>query len=640
MDPNSLSVMQGAAGAGGGGTKYVEEVFSTYVYDGTGTTQPIDNGIDLDGEGGLVWIKARDIAYNHALFDTENDVGNMLCSHTTTGIISEPTGVTAFNSNGFTMGGSAYTNSSTPYASWSFRKAPGFFDVVTYTGNGTAGRTVSHNLGCVPGMIIIKCTSGAPGGGWAVYHKSLGNANTLWLSGSYASTPYLYWNSTSPTATEFTLNADPDVNKGTAPNEYVAYLFADGDEAAAQIFGDDEDESIIKMGSFSYTGGTPLNVNLGWEPQWLLVKKSNGSDSWFLVDNMREMIDGEGRYLQASTANTEGPYGIAGATSTGFIFDPGTQIFSSGDFIYIAIRRGPMKTPEDATEVFAMDTGSSANPGPTFDSGFPVDFAIRRQPASAGDDNWFMSRLTGWAYMNSNTTHDEQAISSWHEGDHMAGWARSYSSSEQSWMFRRAPGFFDVVCYEGTGSARTVDHNLGVAPELILTKNRDQFHDWNVYSKTVGNERVLKLNNDWAQGASGTNVYWNSTTPTSSVFTVRESPTNISGDNYLAYLFATCPGVSKVGTYSGTGSDIDVDCGFTAGARFILMKRYDGAGSWYVFDTIRGIVSGADPHFALETNTAQVTSDDLVDPLSSGFTVHPSNFLNSSGEEYIYLAIA
>ena len=121
-----------------------------------------------------------------------------------------------------------------------------------------------------------------------------------------------------------------------------------------------------------------------------------------------------------------------------------------------------------------------------------------------------------------------------------------------------------------------------------------------------------------------------------------DSNVNASSSTYMAYLFATVAGISKVGSYSGTGSDVNVDCGFSAGARFILIKRSDSTGDWYLYDSVRGIVAGNDPYLLLNSNAAQVTSTDYIDPLSSGFTVTSSApaALNTSGGTYVFYAIA
>ena len=111
----------------------------------------------------------------------------------------------------------------------------------------------------------------------------------------------------------------------------------------------------------------------------------------------------------------------------------------------------------------------------------------------------------------------------------------------------------------------------------------------------------------------------------------------------IAFLFATVAGVSKVGTYSGTGSDINVDCGFTSGARFVLAKRTDSSGDWYAWDSARGIVDGNDPYILYGPGAAvEVTNTDYIDPLSSGFTItsNAQSDLNTSGGTYLFLAIA
>ena len=153
-----------AAGNSAGATaaNYIEDVFSTYLYTGTDTTNTINNGIDLSGKGGLTWIKSRSAATRHCLFDTARGAYQLLSSDQTLGSVdTSPYDLSAFNNNGFTLQQSGYgTNASgATYASWTFRKQPKFFDVVTYTGTG-AVQNIAHNLGAVPGCIIVKdCTN-------------------------------------------------------------------------------------------------------------------------------------------------------------------------------------------------------------------------------------------------------------------------------------------------------------------------------------------------------------------------------------------------------------------------------------------------------------------------------------------------
>ena len=128
---------------------------------------------------------------------------------------------------------------------------------------------------------------------------------------------------------------------------------------------------------------------------------------------------------------------------------------------------------------------------------------------------------------------------------------------------------------------------------------------------------------------------------TSSNFTVFAGA-NDSNETYITHLFATLPGISKVGSYSGTGNNINVDCGFTGGARFVLIKRTDNNGNWVLFDSLRGIVNGNDPYIKLNTTEAQKTDENHIAPLNAGFTVSSSSEgdTNANGGSYIFLAIA
>ena len=272
---------------------------------------------------------------------------------------------------------------------------------------------------------------------------------------------------------------------------------------------------------------------------------------------------------------------------------------------------------------------------------------IRKNPT--GGTNYIASRMTGnGPYMATDSTAAESSIPYSEKLDNMDGvfTTNAYDYTTWiSWMFRRAPSVFDVVCYTGNSViGREIPHNLGVAPELMIVKARNNTGTWPVYSGL--NTSYLKLFDTHAIDTAG---FWNNTSPTSSVFTVNShSDVNLNPYTYVAYLFATLAGVSKVGSYTGTGADLNVDCGFSAGARFVLIKRTDTritvapTTGWYVWDSARGIVSGNDPYLLLNDTAAENTSTDYIDPLSSGFTVTSSApaALNASGGSYIFLAIA
>ena len=115
-----------------------------------------------------------------------------------------------------------------------------------------------------------------------------------------------------------------------------------------------------------------------------------------------------------------------------------------------------------------------------------------------------------------------------------------------------------------------------------------------------------------------------------------------SSDLFVAYLFATLAGVSKVGSYTGTGALQNIDCGFSASARFILIKRTDSTGDWYVYDSARGISSSNDPYLLMNSSAAEVTNTNYVDAYSTGFTITAAApaAINASGGSFIFLAIA
>ena len=614
---------------------FIENLFSTYLYTGNGSTQTITNGIDLDGEGGLVWVKGRSAAFYHILTDSARGAPSSLYTNTTAAADNTTPYIPAFNSNGFNVeytGGSPTNTNAETYASWTFRKAPQFFDVVTFTTDGSGGAVFSHNLGSTPGCIIFKSTSASQ---WPVYHRGLGGSQDIYLNLTNAAGAQSGW--CTLTSTEVTVI--PSVFN--ASETYVGYLFAHD----AGGFGDDGQQNVISCGSVTLDGAGQGNVNLGYEPQWVMYKRTDGAGNWIISDSMRGWTalpnQGAASFLANSTA-VEGAYSPASyPNSTGFLISG-----SSGQsFIYIAIRRGPMATPESGTEVFAIQQDDAGGTTPAFVSGFPVDVAYSKNVAGTAI-NFFGSRLQGANYLRTNDTTAETANTDF-KYDYNNGWNSepTQGASTLLYMFRRAPSFMDVVAYTGTGSNAVVKHSLSVIPEVIITKRRDATRNWAYYTNLGASTYTAAILNDtYAPGATPASYDTALTAqPSSTDFYVGTSyDCNASTGTYVAYLFATCPGVSKVGSYTGTAADLNVDCGFTTGARFILIKRTDASGDWYVWDSVRGITAGNDPYLLLNSTAAEVTGTDYIDPLASGFTVtsNASSTVKVNTGTYIFLAIA
>lgn len=630
---------------------FIENLFQTWVYTGNGTTQTINNGIDLAGKGGMVWGKTRDAVVAHTITDTVRGVDKEIFPNLTDAQQTRATGtgsVFAFNSNGFsTSGVNGFINySGLLEVAWTFREQAKFFDIVTYTGTGSA-RTVAHNLGSEPGFIIVKRTNSADE--WFCYHRSLSANNVIYLNLTNAtnSAPNM-WNNTAPTSTVFSLGTDSGVNANGGT--YVAYLFAHN----AGGFGLTGTDNVISCGSYTGNGSaTGPVVTLGYEPQWVMVKRTDSTSNWTMFDTMRGMSQTSANLLYANLSSDEGigTQGWVVPNATGFqlAISQSSVNASGGTYIYIAIRRGPMAVPTTGTSVFSPIAASSG----TQTTGFPVDMQILSYRAGTDPllNHQVIDRLRGVSststadgnYLNtsSNAAQSNAAPFSsilmsntgFQVGNNYAGASSVFQS------FRRAPGFFDAVCFTVSGTV-PLAHNLTVAPEMVIYKTRGSADSWWVCVNRTG---VGQINGTGAWALTGLG---NGLTAIAQVTSTTFSNLNGSllspGNTVVAYLFASAPGVSKVGLYTGTGTTQTINCGFTGGARFVMIKRTDDTGDWFVWDTARGMIPANDPYLRLNSTAAEVTGTDFVDTTSVGFEITSTApaAINANGGTFIFLAIA
>jgi hypothetical protein len=642
---------------------YIEDVFSTWLYTGNNTGQTITNGIDLSTNGGLVWVKWRSGAIGsgtHVLVDTSRGANKFISSNTTSEEITQDT-VSAFNTNGFNLtgnGGGKTNYIGDLYASWTFREQPKFFDIVTYTGDGTTNRQIAHNLGSAPGMIIVKRTDAAAG--WCIYHRTQPDGFSAFFDTDPFQEYGIFGSNASQTSSVFQLGASNLFFCNASGGTYVAYLFAHN----AGGFGLSGTDNVISCGSFTTnSSGIASPVTLGYEPQWVLIKRTNDVDNWYMSDNMRGLaVSGNQPNLLPDNSIQE----IAGGynaypNATGFT--PSVGIGSS-TFIYMAIRRGPMKVPTTGTSVFApVLQSSSLSTGTPLTTGFPIDSQWQYYRTSTSANNTsFVDRLRGVStnstafgrrLVSSNTaaevTGDPATLNFNNTGFQVPSWWQGVSMAYYN--FRRAPGFFDEVCYTGTGvDFQFVNHNLGVPPELIIVKSRSASStNWRSFAtqEPLGSDyNGLRLNTTGAASGNATSASFSSTTflafSNSALGLPSADNQTGNGVTYVAYLFATCPGVSKVGNYTGNGSTQAIACGFTGGARFVLIKRTDSTGDWYVYDTARGMTVLTDPYLLLNETAAEVATLGSVTTTTGGFTVNASILaaINTNAASYIFLAIA
>jgi len=622
------------------------------------TTATLYSQAAVVGYGGLTWLKGRSGGSNNVLLDTVRGTNSISSNNTDGNIDPVPNGgyVTGFNVNGFSLGtnGSA-NNSGTTYISWTFRKQPKFFDIVTYTGNGITGM-INHNLGSIPGMIIYKNTSTT--NNWCVYHRSLGGTKALFLNRGDlgADTGSGYFGNQTATSTQFPVGNN-DLTNGTGT--FIAYIFAHN----AGGFGLTGADNIITCGSFTTDGSGNATANLGYVPQWYMYKGvdaagGNYDGGFHITDSTRgwntpsgSNAFGVGQNLSANSSGTETGFGVNGwPTETGFAVG---QLQANKEYVYVAIRKGPMKIPTVGTSVFntVLRTGTSAA-ATVSGVGFPTDLVLSktRTPTGNNPSGIAFDRLRGITQFLNLAATSQETTGSGTTDFTMDGYKFAASASDPNlntytysdWNFRCAPGFFDTVAYAGGLGARDISHALGVTPEFIIVKLRTGTTlNWRCFHKDLGINKYIDLN---ASNAADTNATtWRDMTPTT--FGVKATASlneNSSAYLYIAYLFASLPGVSKVGSYAGTGAAQAIDCGFTAGARFVLIKRSDGTGDWYAWDTARGIVSGNDPYLITNLNESEVTNTDYIDPSNAGFEISASapSAINASGGTFIFLAIA
>ena len=663
---SSTDLIMGAAGASSGPVNYVDDVFSTYLYTGNGSTQTITNGIDLAGKGGMVWIKSRSQGENHLVVDTVRGATNRIQPNVTNASVSSSTHVTSFTSSGFVVDLDNQVNGTSlggTYASWTFREAPKFFDIVTYTGNATSGTVINHNLGSVPGMIILKNTT--LGTNWVVHHRSVGFSQYLQLNTTIAATTAS--KITNSTSTTFTISGANDTN--TLGDTFVAYLFAHN----AGGFGAAGTDNVISCGSYTGTGSDGNFINLGYEPQYILLKRATvAASDWLVIDSARGISYNFVASLAPNTTAGETDSTNAVVNATGFSINgaAGDWNASGSSYIYMAIRR-PMKSPTSSAEVFSpvAYTGTNVD-NRLVNTGIVTDMVMARIRASESSLGFVTGdRLRGNSFLGTAVTNAEtadadslmtptvgygnpfSAMNGFGVGNDITRKLNNSSTTQLAYAFKRATGFFDVVCYTGTGSATDpINHNLGTIPQLLIIKRRNTTGDWFVsYRNAPDFPNYLIGNLNLTDGlGSDTSPATDNTATTFKPSTTGGVASQVanSGSTYVAYLFASVAGVSKVGSYTGTGATQTINCGFTAGARFVMIKRTDAAGNWFVWDTARGITADNDIVFSVNTTSVEQNYQ-VLSPNSSGFALDMSDSsgytnvpVNVSGATYIYLAIA
>jgi hypothetical protein len=663
------------------------EHFNTVLYTGTGASQSITNvGFQPD----FTWIKNRSrVDVSHSLQDSVRGTGASKTLYTDGTYYEGQYGnfgyISSFDIDGFTVnpsssalhtsqsgdtyvawnfkaGGSAVTNTDGTITSQVSANTEAGFSIVTWTGLGANGQTVGHGLGTPPQLIITKCRN-LSGEHWYTYSEEIGNTKFLALNLTSAARTATeagygagsnFWNDTSPTSSVFSLGNIAEIKS----NNHVAYCFA-------------EVEGFSNFGSYvgtTTTSGT--TVITGFEPAFVMIKRTDATGFWTILDNKRDTTNPNDKPLYANAANAESTGQATNFYENGF--QPVTldsDVNSSGSYIYMAFAADPTTIEPSLEDSFntVLWTGDSVQGRSISGVGFAPDFTwIKKRTGNSynslfdtvrGAGNKLVSNETLAEYGNtyggvSVFESDGFAVNSLGVTD--LGDVNLSPNTYVAWNWKAAelPAInsdgsipsvvsanpaagFSIVSYTGNGANATIGHGLGVAPSVYIVKNRDAAIDWAFETTLIdGSLDYLFLNSAAAKGNAGEAV------PNETIFNIDGSIyLGANNNKFIAYCFAEVAGFSKFGSYTGTGSAGNtVTLGFEPA--FVMVKRTDGTQSWGIYDNKRtGGGAGETPQLLADSSGVE-----YYEPLiltATGFRLDGAETIfNGSGMSYIYMAFA
>jgi len=324
------------------GNKY----FNTVLYTGNGSTQSI-TGVGFQPD--WVWTKSRSNAVGNLVYDVLRGTNKSLSTRETRAEETDsPTSLTSFNSDGFSLGsntginGSGYTfvswnwlangtgvsNTSGTITSTVSANTTSGFSIVSYTGNGSTG-TVGHGLGTTPSMYIIKRRSAV--NNWIVWHKGNGGSSVMFLDLTNAppDTNTAFTNGTTPTSSVFSVGNTTYVN--ASASTYIAYCFA-------------EVKGYSKFGTYTGNGSADGTfVYTGMRPAFVMIKRTDVTDQWYIIDNKRSSINSTNHRLFANLSDAESTGSNIDILSNGFKSrtSDATNNASGGSYIYMAFAESP-----------------------------------------------------------------------------------------------------------------------------------------------------------------------------------------------------------------------------------------------------------------------------------------------------------
>ena len=328
-----------------------ELYFQTKLYTGNGTSQ----SITLDGSENMqpdwVWIKERSSTSDHSLHDSVRGSTKIVKSSTNAAEITRTGSITSFDSDGFSLGDNAGVNeNSQTYASWNWlaggtassnsngsitssvsANTTAGFSIVSYTGTGSTA-TIGHGLSSTPQVVLIKCRSDATN--WHMYHSSVTTADNqvMYLDLNYALSTLTTssFDVSEFSSSVFGLNTNDAVNG--SGRTYIAYCFA-------------EKKGYSKFGSYTGNGNADgTYIHLGFKPAWVMLKRTDTTQDWYMFDNKRDTINPMDIYLRANESGAEpSAFTFFDFLSNGFKCRNSASAVnaSGGTYIYMAFAESP-----------------------------------------------------------------------------------------------------------------------------------------------------------------------------------------------------------------------------------------------------------------------------------------------------------
>ena len=330
------------------------DYFNTVLYTGNGSTQSI-TGVGFQPD--WIWVKDRTNSYEHAIFDAVRGVTKRLSSNATTAEATEANGLTAFGTDGFSVGSTGNVNyNSYNFVSWNWRAGGGQgssntdgsinttytsanttagFSICKWTGTGSAG-TIGHGLGAVPSMIIFKNLDGSSSRMWGVYHKgayvSASDPNILYLNNTNAAADDTNVLGTSVTLSSSVFSVGDYAGTNYSGEDIIAYCFA-------------EKKGFSKFGSYTGNGNADgAFIYTGFKPAFVIVKRSSDTGNWNMMDTTRSPFNVVGLAVSANTSNADDGGTFIDILSNGFKqrSTSSNRNASGSTYVYMAFAEAPL----------------------------------------------------------------------------------------------------------------------------------------------------------------------------------------------------------------------------------------------------------------------------------------------------------